>query len=147
MGFNPQWIGAGPTSEAPFQVLAGEAAVGTVHMWPGKYLVSDTHVPMIAKFREEFRKRIGEKPGRPSTAELVNYAGAMVFVEALKRAGKALSRENFVEALESIKNFETPLADLVSFSKDNHHGNYKVTFVVNLPNMHRALLNVSIAPK
>lgn len=148
MGFNPRWIGTPATGEEPFAVLAGDAAVGTFHMWNGKYLVSDTQVPIIARFREEFKKRVGEKPGRPSSGDLVNYSGAMVFVEALKRAGRDLTREKLVEALESIKNFDTPLADPVNFSATEHQGEHCVTFLVCEPNLKRHLLpNVLICPE
>lgn len=146
MGFNPLWIGAGPTGEEPFAVMAGEAAVGTIHLWPFKYLLTDTHQPMMATFREEFKKRIGEKPGRPNGGDLINYSGAMVFVEALKRAGKDLTRDKLTQALESMKGFDTPLATPVTFSKNEHHGNYGINFVAILPKLRRALLDLQIKP-
>jgi len=148
MDYHPRWIGTPSTGEEPFAVLAGDAAVGTYHMWNGKYLVGDTQAPVIAKFREEFKKRVGEKPGRPSSGDLVNYSGAMVFVEALKRAGRDLTREKLIQALESIKNFDTPLADPVNFSADQHQGEHCVTFLVCQPDLKRNLLpNVLICPK
>src|SRR3990172_3175457 len=54
MTFNPIWIGAGPTAEEPFAVMAGEAAVGTYHIWMFKYLLTDNKIPIVATFREEF---------------------------------------------------------------------------------------------
>jgi branched-chain amino acid transport system substrate-binding protein len=146
LGVNPLWIGAGPTGEEPFAVMAGEAAVGTTHLWPFKYLMNDTHQPMIAKFREEFKKRIGEKPGRPSGGDMMNYNGAMVFVEALKRAGKDPTRDKLVSAFESMKNFDSLLATPVTFSKDEHHGNYGINLVVILPKLQRALLDLKVKP-
>lgn len=146
MEFNPLWIGAGPTGEEPFAVMAGDAAVGTIHLWWFQYLMNDTHQPMVAKFREEFKKRIGEKPGRPAGSDMNSYNGAMIFVEALKRAGKDLTRDKFVSALESIKNFDTLLATPVTFSKSEHQGNYGVTFVVVLPKLQRSLLNIKVSP-
>jgi branched-chain amino acid transport system substrate-binding protein len=146
LGVNPLWIGAGPTGEEPFAVMAGEAAVGTMHLWPFKYLLNDTHQPMVAKFREEFKKRIGEKPGRPSGGDMMNYNGAMVFVEGLKRAGKDLNRDKLVSAFESMKNFDSLLATPVTFSKDEHHGNYGINFVGILPKLQRALFDIKVKP-
>ena len=46
---------------------------------------------------------------------------AMVMVEGLKRAGKALTPEKVVEGLESLKNFDTRgLCGPISYSPDNH---------------------------
>lgn len=146
MDFNPLWIGAGPTGEDPFAVMAGDAAVGTMHLWFYKYLLNDTHQPMVAKFREEFRKRVGEKPGRPAGSDMNSYNGAMIFVEALKRAGKDLTRDKFVSALESTKNLDTLLATPVTFSKNEHQGNYGLNFVVVLPKLHRAILDLKVKP-
>ena len=143
MNFNPIWIGSGPTGEEPFAVMAGEAAVGTYHLWPFKYLLTDTKNPMVATFREEFKKRIGEKPGRPSGGDMINYNGAMVFVEGLKRAGKNLTRANLAKAFESIKNFDTLLATPVSFSEKEHHANYGINFVKIEPNG-RSLLDLNV---
>jgi len=146
MEFNPLWIGAGPTGEEPFAVMGGEAAVGTIHLWPFKYLLSDTKNPMVATFREEFKKRIGEKPGRPSGGDMINYNGALVFVEALKRAGKDLTHEKLVKAFESMKDFNTLLATPVTFSETEHHGNYGINFVKIEPNLRRSLLDLGIKP-
>ena len=142
MAFNPIWIGAGPTGEETFTVMAGEAAVGTYHLWPFKYLLTDTQNPMVATFREEFKKRIGEKPGRPGGGDLINYNGAMVFVEGLKRAGKNLTRAKLAKALESIKNFDTLLTP-VSFSEKEHQGNYGINFVKIEPNG-RSIVDINV---
>ena len=144
--FNPLWVGAPPTGSGPFADLAGDAAIGTVHFWHHKYLLTDTHVPMVAKFREEFKKRIGEKPGRPNASDLLNYNGALIFVEALKRAGRDLTRDKLIKSFESIKGFETYLPTPVTFSESEHQGNYECNFMVILPSLRRSLLDIRIKP-
>lgn len=146
LDFNPLWVGAPPTGSGPFADLAGDAAIGTVHFWHHKYLLTDTHVPMVAKFREEFKKRVGEKPGRPNASDLLNYNGAMIFVEALKRAGKDPTRDKLIKSFESIKGFDTFLPSPVTFSQTEHQGNYECNFMVILPGLRRALLNIQIKP-
>jgi len=146
MEFNPLWIGAAPTGSGPFAELAGDAAISTVHYWHFKYLLTDTHIPMVATFREEFKKRVGEKPGRPNASDLLNYNGAIIFCEALKRTGKDLTREKLVKGFESIKNFDTFLPTPVTFSPAEHQGNYGANFMVILPNFRRALLDIRIRP-
>jgi branched-chain amino acid transport system substrate-binding protein len=99
----------------------------------------------VAKWRKEFKKRVGEKQGRPTITDMWNYSAAEVYLEGLKRAGKNLTREKFVEALESIKNFETSfLVDKINFSKNKHQGNSIYNFIVVLPNMKRAILNYTV---
>lgn len=49
------------------------------------------------------------------------FAGAEVYVEALRRAGKDLTREKFVTALESLKDFPSRVAAFpITFTRDNH---------------------------
>lgn len=50
------------------------------------------------------------------------YAAGTVVVEALKRAGRDLSREKFVHALESLDRFETGLTPPVTFTLNQHVG-------------------------
>ncbi|MDY7030300.1 MAG: ABC transporter substrate-binding protein [Thermodesulfobacteriota bacterium] len=51
------------------------------------------------------------------------WVGAKVMVEILKRAGKNLNRENFIQAMETIKDFETgDLCGPINYSPTNHKG-------------------------
>jgi ABC-type branched-subunit amino acid transport system substrate-binding protein len=50
-------------------------------------------------------------------------ADIMVLVEGLKRAGRDLTRESFVKAMETIKDYdEDGLSPPVTFGPDRHHG-------------------------
>lgn len=138
------WIGTPTLSEPGFAAMAGDAAIGTIHILPIDVVVSNTYIPMIAEFREEFKKRIGESRGRPGPSELYGYGAAQVFCEGLRRAGKNLTREGFVEALESIKNFENSVLGKVNFSENNHMGNKQSYFGVWLPNMKHSLLKYTV---
>ena len=51
------------------------------------------------------------------------WTSAKVFVEGLKRAGKDLTRESFIKALEGIENFDTGgLSHPVTFGPNDHNG-------------------------
>ena len=51
------------------------------------------------------------------------WVGANVMVEILKRAGKDLDRENFIDAMETIQNFETGgLSGPINYSPTSHKG-------------------------
>ncbi len=67
-----------------------------------------------------------ESGGRPPLSwELLGMGGAEVFVTALERAGKDLTRTKLRDALESLADVETQVfAGPVSFSPQKHIGNY-----------------------
>jgi ABC-type branched-subunit amino acid transport system substrate-binding protein len=49
--------------------------------------------------------------------------------EALKRTGKELSREKFIDALETFKAVDTGVLFPTTFTKDNHEGTTEVQIV------------------
>jgi len=68
-------------------------------------------------------------PGeRPDAVGLEGFINAKVLVEGLRRAGRDLTRENFLGALESIENFSVGIASPISFAKDRHQGLERVYF-------------------
>jgi len=64
----------------------------------------------------------------PNFVGLEGYINARVLVEGLKRAGKNLDRKGFVDAIESIKNYDLGIANVLSFSPEDHQGLEKVYF-------------------
>jgi branched-chain amino acid transport system substrate-binding protein len=64
----------------------------------------------------------------PGFVELEGYLNARVLVEGLKRAGKQLSREGFIEAIESMGDYDLGVASPLSFSPVDHQGLEKVYF-------------------
>jgi ABC-type branched-subunit amino acid transport system substrate-binding protein len=66
-------------------------------------------------------------PGtKPSFVGLEGFLAAKVFVEGLKRAGKGLTRESFVKAVEGINDLDIGAGNRISFSEENHQGSQKV---------------------
>lgn len=79
-------------------------------------------IPIVADYRRD-RAEFGEKID--SYTALEGYIAARVFVEGLKRAGRHLTRENFVAGLESLG--DTRIGDFpVAYGPKNHNGS---TFV------------------
>jgi branched-chain amino acid transport system substrate-binding protein len=91
----------------------------------------------MKKWEDMFVKHL-EKSELPANGIPTNfyYFGlptAIVTVEAFKRAGPQPSREKFIAALETLKDFDTGvLADKVTITHDNH---------VGVHNMHAVGLN------
>ena len=65
---------------------------------------------------------------RPNSVGLEGFVNAKVLVEGLRRAGRDLTRERFLDALESINNFSLGIASPVSFDKHRHQGLERVYF-------------------
>jgi ABC-type branched-subunit amino acid transport system substrate-binding protein len=63
-----------------------------------------------------------ELSGEYASAQLAVLASAKTFSEAAMRAGKQLSRESLIAALESLKEYETGLAPPLSFSLNRRIG-------------------------
>ena len=76
----------------------------------------------------EYLKRIGG-PGKASFASLEGYIAASVFVEGLKKAGKGLTRESFVDALDKLGSIDLR-GYRVKFSAVNHNGSSLVELTV-----------------
>lgn len=68
-------------------------------------------------------------PGdRPNFVGLEGFANARVLVEGLKRAGPKLTREGFLDAIESIRDFNVGPGMVASFSPEDHQGMDRVYF-------------------
>ncbi len=65
---------------------------------------------------------------RPNAVGLDGFVNARVLVEGLRRAGRDLTRERFLDAVESMQNFSLGIASPVSFGKTRHQGLERVYF-------------------
>ncbi len=64
----------------------------------------------------------------PNFVGLEGYINARVLVEGLRRAGKNLNRELFINSIESIQNYDLGIANTLSFSPMDHQGLERVYF-------------------
>lgn len=91
---------------------------------------SDTSISIVRLYQsmmDKYQARVPSdlrdpdyKPSKYSFVSLEGFINAMVFVEILKRAPKDLSRENFVETLESATDLDIGLGHRISFGKNRH---------------------------
>ncbi len=59
------------------------------------------------------------------------WTAAMVFVEAVRKAGKDLTRDSLVQALNGIQNFQTGWSVPLSYGSGNHDPNRCFTYTAN----------------
>ena len=61
-------------------------------------------------------------PGTHLATQILAYSGAQIFVESLKRAGRQLTRERFLEALEGLYEHPTGLTPPISYGPNRRIG-------------------------
>ena len=121
-GWNPQFGGHQATPDPLTIQLGGKAIEGVFGVatsalpdmdpaqWPGVKDYRDT----LVKFAPA---------AKPSAFGIRAYADAIIFVEALKRAGPNPTRESLVAAIEAMKDFATGIYPPVTYGPDRHDGN------------------------
>ena len=109
-------VSAGPLTDERYLGLAGDAAEGVegLSLWPDP-LVSD--LPGVRTYRDAMQKYFSKN--EPNRYSLSGYFAAMLFTEAARRAGKTLTRDGLVTALESVKSFESGILPPVSIGPDH----------------------------
>jgi branched-chain amino acid transport system substrate-binding protein len=131
LGINIKKFGGGGTATNLFQRGAGEAAKGFVADFVLPQLPDSDRAGPI-RYREMLRNWFhpgGFPPGRPSEYDLAAYGACQVALEAMRRVGKDLTRERFIDALETIKNFDTGVTFPVTYGLDRHEATDQVLIV------------------
>ncbi len=130
--WTPQFLTVSFVGTDEFIHEAGDDAEGTIitQVVPPYF---STDLPTVALYRRESIKHFSNS--KPGFVSLEGFVDAMVLVEGLKRAGRDLTREKFITALESIHGFDAGLGPRlkVNFSSTNHKGfqNVYATMVRN----------------
>jgi branched-chain amino acid transport system substrate-binding protein len=138
LGIAAKLFGGGSTSTPLLQRGAGPAAVGFTSTLVVPDLADASQKPGIAGYRDKLKTAFypdGFPPGRPSEYDLAGYAAGKVTEAALEKAGKDLSREVFVDALEGLKDFDTGVTFPISWSTDNHEGSRQVEIIRVRPDL------------
>ncbi|MDP6394253.1 MAG: ABC transporter substrate-binding protein [Desulfobacterales bacterium] len=112
-------ISSGPLTDEKFIILSGGVGEGVwgLSLWPDPV---NSQRPAMAEYREMMKKYGKDKDNRPNRYSLFGYFYAKLFVEGLKKAGKNLTRDSYLAALEGMKNWENGIVPAVSFSGSAH---------------------------
>ncbi len=130
LGLNVPYIGGSATTTPLFPRAAGAAGVGFVGVFVYPHIMASNDAVVVS-----YKKKVaklhpkGMPVGRPSEYDFAGYTAALVVGEALKRAGRNLTREKFIQALETFRNFETGVMWPISFNKDDHEGTSQVRMI------------------
>src|SRR5439155_1487002 len=109
-------VSTGPLTDERYLALAGDAAEGVegLSLWPDP-LLSD--LAGVKRYREHMQKYF-PKNG-PNRYSIAGYFAAMLFTEGAKRAGRNLTRESLIAALESIKGYESGILPSLTIGADH----------------------------
>ncbi len=112
-------ISSGPLTDEKYINLSGGVGEGIwgLSLWPDPVNATD---PAMVEYREIMEKYGKDRDKTPNRYSLFGYFYAKLTVEGLKRAGKNLTREGFIAALEGIKDWQSGITPPVSFSATDH---------------------------
>jgi ABC-type branched-subunit amino acid transport system substrate-binding protein len=120
LGWTPLYVVSSPSYVPDLHELGKEAAEGIYGVGQTEIFYSDTATGKVKEFIEAYRKMFGIDPNLQSTS---GYDGAMAFAFYAGLAGKNLTTDSLIAAMESGKVFEDIFGGApVSFSKSNHLG-------------------------
>ena len=109
-------VSTGPLTDERYLALAATAAEGVegLSLWPDP-VASD--LPGVRLYREHMQKYFAKN--EPNRYSIAGYFAGMLFTEAAKRAGRSLTRESLVAALERIKGWESGILAPLTIGPDH----------------------------
>jgi len=139
LGLNVVKIGYVGGNYAILRELAGKEALKDFY---ASTVLTDTfRSDRLKSFMDLYKKEYPEymkNPYNPSDSNVTAFVAMQLYAEAIKRAGKDLTRTKFIQALEGIKNYDSSWLPPISFSPTQHEGitaKRYVRFVDGVPNI------------
>ncbi len=124
-GWRPLFLTVSFVGTDEFIHEAGPDAEGTIitQVVPPYYM---TELPTVALYHKALQKHFSA--AQPGFVSLEGFVDAMVLVEGLKRAGRDLSREKLIAAIESIHDYDIGLGPALklNYSPTDHSGFHAV---------------------
>jgi branched-chain amino acid transport system substrate-binding protein len=109
-------VSSGPLTDERYLSLAGDAAEGVegLSLWPDPAL---SDLAGVKLYREHMQKHFPKN--EVNRYSLSGYFAGVLFVEGARRAGRNLTRESLIAALESIKGFESGILPPITIGPDH----------------------------
>ena len=117
MGWHPDFVGQFASYDPAVASLPGGATEGFYSMTPALYAYPDDPRPEVEAFARAFKARYGIDPNSHGEQ---GWTAAQFVLLALQKAGRDLTVENFITAMESIKDFRPIFGGTLSLRPDMH---------------------------
>ena len=121
LGWKPKFVGHNTMADPVVIDLAGDALEG---VYANLMTAVDTMNTPAVKQANEILAKYSPKT-KPGYYPYLGMAGAKIFVEGAKRAGKDLTRAKLIKALEDMHHIETGLVPPLEWSATYHGGPLK----------------------
>ncbi len=118
-GWNVDLLGQIASYDTAIAEAPGNVAEGFYSMAPSLYAYPDDPRPEVQAFARKYKAKYGFEVNYLGE---MGYTSAQIVIEALNRAGRDLTVDSLVKAMESIQNFHDIFGGTYSFSPTNHHG-------------------------
>jgi branched-chain amino acid transport system substrate-binding protein len=119
IGWNVDFCGQFASYSTAVAEAPGEPAEGFYSMAPALYRYPDDPKPDVQAFTAKYRKRFGIDVNYLGEA---GYTAATFTIAALEKAGRDLTLESFISAMESMKDWHDVFGGpALSLSPTNHH--------------------------
>ncbi len=125
MGFAPQFLTTYPNADLAMFNLAGPAWNGVII--PGWVPILDEKNPDARKFLGIFNKYYPKE--LPSGYVAAGFIAGEIFVEGLKRAGKDLTRDKLIAALETLNGWDGIMAKDITYGPNERSGKTSMYFL------------------
>ena len=119
VGWKVDLLGQVASYDTAIAEAPGNVADGFYSMSPSLYAYPDDPRPAIKAFAQKYKARYGVDVNYLGE---MGYTSAQIAIEALQRAGRDLTVDSLVKAMESIHDFHDLFGGTYSFSATNHHG-------------------------
>ncbi|MFO1025362.1 MAG: ABC transporter substrate-binding protein [Acetobacteraceae bacterium] len=127
VGWNVDLVGQAASYDTAVATAPGGVGEGFYSMTPTLYVYPDDPRPEIRDFMARYKARYGID---------INYIGqtgviaTQIALEALRKAGRDLTVDSLVGAMESLKDVKDMYGNSYSFSPTDHHGSTKAYLAV-----------------
>jgi branched-chain amino acid transport system substrate-binding protein len=119
LGWNVDFLGQVATYDTAIADAPGNVAEGFYSMAPSLYAYPDDPRPAVKTFTQKYKVRYGVEVNYLGE---MGYTSAQIAIEALQRAGRDLTVDSLVKAMESIQDFHDLFGGTYTFGPNNHHG-------------------------
>ena len=119
IGFKSNFYGLGPTTDKRVGLLAGDAGEGFITAYWAYHPDSDSPGPSLYRELCEKNNVPEEKRG---LYHYYGFATATVLVEEIRKAGKNLTRNRLIQALENLNDWDSGVFPPITYNRNDHSG-------------------------